>query len=136
MIREINLLFDLTQSFPYDVNALLFFNTGERLVSTGDNATNSASISQLEKAFFEMQTELTRLRNRTDLQAVQDKLDSFMDEVRLIHRGLLVALREMIAGLNAEGVKRYEGAVKAVNDNTTKQVQEIIKRLDKISMIV
>jgi hypothetical protein len=108
-----------------------------------DNTKQLSAITQLEDRINALQLELQTLRNKTNLQAVQDKLDSFMDEVRLIHRGLLVTLQEMINGLNAEGVKRYEGAVRQVNENTTKQVAEIIKevkeiskRLDKFSMMV
>lgn len=91
-------------------------------------------IEQLESRVNSLMSEIGTLRAKTNLEAVQKKLDGFMDEVRLIHKGLLVTLQEMITGLNAEGVKRYEGAVKAVNENTTKEVDRLIKTIDKTAV--
>lgn len=94
-------------------------------------------LDNVEDAFKEQAAEIRRLRNRTNLDAVQGKLNAFMDEIRLLHTGLLNTLKGMIDGLNAEGVKRYEGAVKAVSENINPQlkavensVQELLKYLE------
>ncbi len=83
------------------------------------------AFEQLEKQITSLKSQVSKLRAATDLQSVQSKLDAFMEELRLLHRGLLATLEQMIDELNAEGVKRYEGAVRAVNDNVNTQLEEL-----------
>lgn len=101
------------------------------------------AFTELEQQIGRLQSELATLKAKTDLEAVQKRLDGFMEEVRLLHRGLLVTLKEMIVELNKEGVIRYDGAIKAVSENSNKRAAEIRElmqiiqtKLDKFSMIV
>ena len=91
-----------------------------------------AAVDELENRINTLMQEVTALRAKTNLEAVQKKIDAHQDEIRLLHRGFLVTIQEMIAGLNAEGVKRYEGAVKAVNDNSNNRAQELKLYLDNL----
>ena len=84
------------------------------------------ALAQLESKITAMQKEIHLLRNKTDLTAVQGQLDGFMREIRLIHTGLYETLQKMLVDLNAEGVKRYEGAINAVNTHTTKELEKLI----------
>jgi len=82
-------------------------------------------LSELEKRITEMQHEINVLRARTDLSSVINKIDSSARETRLMYTGLMDTLQKMIIDLNAEGVKRYDAAIKSVNDNTTQRINEL-----------
>lgn len=83
----------------------------------------------LEQQIDAFKAQITKLEAATDLQLVQRKLDTFMEEVRLLHIGFLSTLKGMIKELNAEGVKRYNGAVTKVNDNVNKQFEKLKNEL-------
>jgi hypothetical protein len=109
----------------------------------GEKGMPMDALTELEQQIGRLQSELALLKSKTDLEAVQKRLDGFMDEVRLLHRGLIVTLKEMIVELNKEGTKRYEGAVKAVSDNSNERanelkliLQSVLAKLDKFSMMV
>lgn len=93
-------------------------------------------LEELELRIRKLQQELDRLRQRTDLTTVQTRLDGYMNEIRLLHTGLLESLQQMIISLNAEGVKRYEGAVKAVTNNSTSLAKEILQQVKELKTYV
>jgi predicted nucleic acid-binding Zn-ribbon protein len=93
-------------------------------------------IARLEERLIEkekenavLQERISRLQTATNLNVVQQKLDNFIAEIHTLHNAKIASFKDLVNELNQEGVRRYEGAVKLVNENCDKNSQKIIKLL-------
>jgi hypothetical protein len=76
-----------------------------------------------------------KLKSATDLQAVQSQLDAFIAQTTQKFEMQLTSFKEMVKGLNTEGVRRYEGAVKAVNSHTDYAVERMLIKIEELQFL-
>jgi regulator of replication initiation timing len=100
------------------------------------------AIERLEKQIRDAHKENARLfaenaklKSSPELQILQAKLDSFIEETTKKFEMQLTAFKALIKELNAEGVRRYEGATRSVNSHTDAAVDRILIKLESLQFL-